>query len=112
MEDSKDLAPIIIDLGIHRRGELNESWLAMFGGAIEMILGKMFGSPSSPVKVRGTRNEIDSFSKTLRGEKKYIEAAARYGLDDPRTYKNKYKLDQAIKNFERTTGIKWAFKKP
>jgi len=112
MEQNKDLVPIVIDLGVHRRNELNESWLVMFGGAIKMLLGHMFGEPSAPVKIRGTRREVDSFAKALGGEKKYIDAAIKYGLNDPRTYKNKYKLEKAIANFERTTGIKWAFNKP
>ena len=75
MENDKDLTPIIIDLGVHRRGELNESWLRMFGGAIKLVLGRMFGKASPPVKIRGNREEIKSFSKALGGEKKYIDAA-------------------------------------
>jgi len=110
MKDDKDLVPIIVDLGVNRKNELNESWLAMFGGAIEMILGRMFGNATPPVKIRGTQREIDSFSKVIGGEKKYMDAAIKYGLTDPRTYKNKYELEKAIANFERTTGIKWAFK--
>ena len=37
MENNDDLVPIVIDLGVNRKNELNESWLAMFGGAIEMM---------------------------------------------------------------------------
>jgi hypothetical protein len=31
----------------------------------------------------------------------------KYGLDDPMTYKQKAKLDVAIKRFEREAGINW-----
>jgi len=112
MQNDKDLTPIIIDLGARRKGQLNESFLVMMGGAIKMLLKRMFGGPRPPVKIRGTRSEIDSFSKALTSEKKYMDAALKYGLTDPRTYKNKSMLNKAISNFERTTGIKWAFRKP
>jgi len=110
MESNNDLVPIVIDLGVNRKNQLNESWLAMFGGAIELILGRMFGNATPPVKVRGTRREIDSFSRAIGKEKKYMDAAIKYGLTDPRTYKNKYELEKAISSFERVTGIRWAFK--
>lgn len=110
MENSDDLVPIIIDLGVNRKNELNESWLSMFGGAIEMILGRMFGNATPPVKIKGTRREIDSFSRAIGKEKRYMDTAMKHGLTDPRTYKNKYELEKAIANFERTTGVKWPFK--
>ena len=35
-----------------------------------------------------------------------------YGLDDPLTYKQKSKLDVAIKRFEREAKINWPIKNP
>ena len=43
-EPQGDLAPIVIDLSAASSGELNESWLSMFGGGIKMILQRMFGA--------------------------------------------------------------------
>ena len=43
-------------------------------------------------------------------EKKYIDTAKKYGLEDPRTYRDKSKLKKATNSFERITGIKWPFK--
>jgi len=106
----EDLVPILIDLGSSRRGDLDESFLRMFGSGIQAILSRMFGGPSVPVSVRGTRSQIDSFSKVLSREKKYLESWQELGLDNPATYKNKFKLDSAIRQFERKTGLKYPFK--
>ena len=105
----KEIVPIEIDLGGARRGAVDESFLAMMGGAIEWIMGSMFGGTNPPVKVTGTRSEVKSFTKAMGKEKRYVEAAAKYGLNDPRTYKNKYELRKAISGFEKTTGLKWPF---
>ncbi len=110
MNEEKDLVPIEIDLGVNRRGELNESWLAMFGGAVESLMKAMFGGGTVPVTVRGTRSEVNSFASVLGKEKSYMKAYKKHGLNDPVTYKSKYKLDRAVKGFEKITGIKWPFK--
>lgn len=108
--EGKELAPIEIDLGAARRGELDESFLTMFGSSLKMIMKRMFGGAQIPVKVRGNKSEIRSFASALNKEKKYIKTASQYGLNDPRTYKDKYKLRRSVKSFERKTGIKWPFK--
>jgi hypothetical protein len=108
--EEKDIAPIEIDLGIARRGEIDESFLAMFGGALKYLMGSMFGGASVPVNVKGTKSEISAFSKALSREKSYIKTAAKHGLDNPRTYKDKFKLRKAVDAFQRKTGLKWPFK--
>lgn len=105
-----DLAPMILDLGSSRRGDLDESFLRMFGSGIQAILRRMFGGPVVPVTVRGTRSEIDAFSKVLQREKNYLETWSELGLDNPKTYKSKYKLDNAVRQFERKTGLTYPFK--
>ncbi len=105
-----DLAPIEIDLNQINNNKLNESWLAMFGGAIKAIMQRMFGGDSLPIKVKGNRQQVKSFGQTIGREKAYIQAVAKYGLNDPKTYKNKFSLYQAISRFERLTGLKWPFK--
>jgi len=112
MSEEQDIVSVEIDLGVNRREEVNESWLRMFGGAIKMILRGMFGGDIIPpnVRVRGTETEIKSFAAALQKEKKYIEAYNKFGLKDPRTYKSKSTLQNAVSKFERATGIKWPFK--
>jgi len=106
------LTEIVIDFNEIRSNQLDESFLAMFGGWVEYLLKRMFGGSSMalPVSVTGNQREVESFASALGQEKKFIDVAKRYGLDHPSTYKSKAKLDNATKNFERETGIKWPFK--
>ena len=110
MYNDNDIAPIEIDLGMANRGEVTESWLRMLGFGIESIMKAMFGGSAVPVRVKGSKREVSSFAKALSREKKYMQSAAKYGLNDPRTYKNKFKLNKSLSQFERTTGLKWPFK--
>ena len=104
------LNKIVIDLEELKKQTINESWIAMFGGWVQHVLDAMFGNYYIPMEIRGSKSEVESFARTIGGEKKYIETARRYGLDHPTTYKSKAKLDVAVKNFEKDTGLKWPFK--
>jgi len=116
MLNEDELGKIVIDFEEIREKQLNESFLAAFGNWVKLILNRTFGQGKgsylggSSVKVRGTKAEVKAFAKALGGEKKYIEAVRKHGLDDPKVTSNKAKLDKAVKSFERTTGIKWPFK--
>jgi hypothetical protein len=110
MSDTNEITPIEIDLGAARKGQMNEIFLRMFGSAIQAILSRMFGGGTIPVKIKGNKQEISAFAKTLGRDKKYMKSVAKYGLSDPRVYKDKFKLRKAIAGFERTTGIKYPFK--
>ena len=98
--------PIIINFAEIK--SLDESFVGfMFGAKVESLLKAMFGGYSIPVTVKGTQNQISSFANTLNKEKDFLSTAKKYGLDNPVTYRNKFKLDSAIQNFERATGIEW-----
>ena len=110
-----ELSEQTVDLGASRSGILNESWLRMFGGITKMILGKMFDPGFTPSAApmpsfTGTRSEITSYASALGSEKSFLDAFKKHGLDDPRTYKSKVRLDKSIKEFEKTTGLTWPFK--
>ena len=116
MLNEEKLEPIVIDFNKMRQNDLNESFLAAFGNWVKLILQRMFDNPGvgsysgGNVKVRGTPTEVRAFARALGNEKKYIEIAKKYGLDDPRTISNKAKMKRAAASFERETGIKWPFK--
>ena len=110
MINEDKMVEIVIDFNKLKKMELNESFLAMFGGWIEHLLKGIFGKYTPPVSIRGSRSDVRSFANALSGEKRYIEAAKRYGLDHPTTYKNRAKLDSSIKSFEKETGLTWPFK--
>jgi len=104
------LVEIEINFKEIREAGINESWLRMFGSWSKTLLNHMFGGLSAPVKVTGTQAEVESYARALGSEKNYIAAMRRYGLDNRKTYENKYKLDAAVRSFEKETGITWPFK--
>ena len=110
MNKDNDLVPLEINLNAKAEGNLNESWLAMFGGAIETIMAGMFGGSNIPVSVTGTKKQINSFQKALGHEAKYLKAMKKHGLDNPASHKSKASLERAVKSFEKDTGIVWPFK--
>jgi hypothetical protein len=106
-----EIAPIVIDLNAAKDGKLDEFFpIAMMGAGIKELLKAMFGGSALPVSVKGSRDDIKAFARTLGKEKKYIGAYRKYGLNDPRTFKNKFKLNKSIKDFKKKTGLKWPFK--
>lgn len=98
-----DMEPIIIDLS--KGNTLDESWLKMFGVGISSILQAMFGGKKIPLTVKGSPSEIKSFAKVLGGEKRYMNTYRKYGLDNAQTYRSKFRLNKAVKEFERKTGL-------
>ena len=104
------LVQTIVDFDELRSQKVNEIFLKQLGGVIELILGAMFDNRPLPIAFRGRDKDIARFADAIGGEKRYIEAARKYGLDHPTTYKNKAKLNNAIRKFEKDTGIKWPFK--
>ena len=113
MSDSaaNDLTPIILDLDELKGGKLEEfNVLGQMGSAIKLIMQQMFGGSAIPVTVRGSRGDVKSFAKTIGREKRYMDAYRKHGLNDPRTYKSRFKLNKAVRDFERRTRLKWPFK--
>ncbi len=106
------LKDMVFDLGAARKGELNENILHVFAAWIEYLLSKMYKGRRIPVKVRGNRIEVQRFTDALVNEKRYMDYIKKYGLDDPLTYKQKSKLNVAIKRFEREAKINWPIKNP
>jgi len=97
--DRRRAAKIKITVGQHNRNK--------FGGAVRKIMNAVFRGKELPVKIIGTKSEVDSFIEAMKREKQYLKTARQYGLDDRRTYKLKYKLKAAVSQFERDTGLKW-----
>ena len=107
----EEMTHITIDLNMAKRGVLNETLFGAFAGITKWLLkstmGLDFNKWKVPVRFSGNRSQLSAFEKAFKGERKYIRAAKRYGLDNPQTYKSKYSLERSIRNFESTTGMKW-----
>ena len=110
MSKGNDLVPLVVDLNELKSNKLNEVFLRIFGEYIKKILGRTFGGPEIPVTVRGKRSDVAALAQLLAQERRYMESYLKYGLDDKRTYQNKWKLDDSVSKFERDTGIKWPLK--
>ena len=109
LRESKEL-PFVLDLNKLKSNRLDEGMLRVFGAWIEYYLKGLFGLWGSNLSVKGSKSDLESFSRALNGEARYMNAIKKYGLDHPTTIKNKAKLGNAVKGFERETGIKWPFK--
>ena len=96
---------IVIDFS-----KIDESFMAAYGARLRMLLNILFTGEYFPVSVRGSSSQIDSFIKALSGEKRYLSSLTQYGLDNPKTLRDKYKLNKSVKSFERDTGLVWPFK--
>jgi hypothetical protein len=106
-----NMTSITIDLNMAKKETLNESLFHAFASItkwlVKTTMGIDFDKWNIPVKMRGTPNQINAFKRAMKGERKYMQAAKKYGLNNPRTYKSSYRLKKATANFERTTGMKW-----
>jgi hypothetical protein len=89
---------------------LDEGFMTTFGITLKQLLKKMFGGERVPIIVKGKPKQIKAFAKALVKEKDYYKVYKKYGLNDPKTYRSKYRLKRAVREFERKTGIKWPLK--
>jgi hypothetical protein len=98
----------VIDLSSN---ELNEAMYTDFSYNVrKMLMSMSLAGFNVPTSIRGTQNQIESFFRALKGEKRYMDAYSRYGLGDGRTMMNKRDLDRAVSGFEGETGLRWPFK--
>ena len=89
---------------------LSERFMATFGITLKQLLKKMFGGEKVPIIVKGSPKQIRAFAKALVHEKDYYKVYKKYGLNNPKTYRSRYRLRRAIHDFERKSGIKWPLK--
>tara|TARA_R100000322_G_scaffold157883_1_gene118060 strand:+ start:103 stop:489 length:387 start_codon:yes stop_codon:yes gene_type:complete len=119
-----------------KKQPLNESWLKMIGTWSKSLLKYMYGDGvqviagvgkptiTSLVKEEGDEEKMDSPKFIIRGEhkdvkayaqaivreKEYIDSIVQHGYEHLQTAKAKQRLDTAVYNFEKTTGLTWPFK--
>jgi hypothetical protein len=93
--------------------EASRGELIRFGAQIKQMLYYMFAEPGQSFGsfyVTGQQNDVKAFAAALGAEKKYMESYLKNGLNDPQVLNNRYRLETAVQNFEKQTGIKWPFK--
>jgi len=87
--------------------ELNERYLKTFAHKVEEILKAMTTGRHSPVSVSGSPDKVRAFAKALGLEEKYITVLAASNGGSPDAMSVRHKLEEAIAEFEKMTGIKW-----
>ena len=102
---------VVFDLDVLKEQKelLNEGFFDMFGSWVKFILKTVLGDFSIPVSVKGNPREVEAFARAIQGEKKYIDAIGRHGLNNKATYNSRAELARSIKGFERETGLLWPF---
>ena len=107
MSEDRIEEEVILDFNVLKERSSPEG--AKLKNALMSLLGfeDYFRMFPMPTKIRGTTAQVSSFTNAVRGERKYMDAVRRHGLHDPATFSSKARLDRAVRNFERETGMKW-----
>ena len=100
-----EVETLVIDLT-----RMDEGFMTMEATKLKLLMNALFTGSYFPVEVKGNPMQIDRFTRALAAEKNYISAFNNYGLNNPATYRSRYKLDAAVKRFERDTGLVWPIK--
>ena len=102
---SDETNEIIIDFT-----SLNEMAMNQMAAQVQRLMSIIMTGTYYPATIKGTPMQVDRFTHALSAEKDYVISYNKHGLDNPATYKSRYRLDGAVKNFEKDTGLVWPFK--
>lgn len=116
----------MIEIDFTKKKLLKENWMRAMASWNKTLLRYMYGddvvitaditqleeSEDNKLKftIRGEEADVRSYAKAIVAEKNYLDDFIRYGKDHPKSHKTKELLDQAVSEFEQTTGITWPFK--
>ena len=67
-------------------------------------------APKLKFSITGKKRDVKAYADAIVSEKNYLDAYIEYGKEHPQTVKTREILDQAVREFEGTTGITWPFK--
>ena len=98
---------IHIDLDSVKGEKINEVWLESFGGQIALALERILAGASGALQVTGAQRDVNSFLNTISAEADYLHKYYNLGLNNPNTWASSGQLNNAIKQFETQTGIRW-----
>ena len=68
------------------------------------------GDNSLKFVIRGEYKDVQAYARAIMAEKEYLDVYVQYGEEHFQSRKKKEMLDQAVRHFEQTTGIRWPFK--
>ena len=113
----------MIHIDFTKKEILQESFLKMWGFWNKKLLKYIYGEDANVVAnlneedadevkfvIRGEEVDVRAYAQAIVAEKNYLDDFVKYGAEHPKSQKTKELLDQAVDNFEQTTGITWPFK--
>ncbi len=114
---------------------LKESWLKAWGEWNKTLLRYMYGDdvkmmaklkepslgdlmkeddeeegPKLKFSITGKKKDVKAYAAAIMAEKNYLDAYMEHGREHLQTVKTRELLNQAVTEFEGTTGIMWPFK--
>ena len=123
-----------MEIDFTKKHLLTEGWLRTFGNWNKTLLKYIYGDDvqmtadvnavgwmdkylqedndsENEIKfvIRGEYKDVKAYASALVAEKNYIDALVQYDDNHPHAVKTKIILDQAVQEFQNTTGIKWPF---
>jgi hypothetical protein len=112
-----------------KKRQLNETYSEMLASWTKTMLKFMYGDDvtvvanvneeegdeskvDSQVKflIKGEHKDVKSYSVALVRQKQYLDAYVEFGKEHPQAIKLREMLNNAIGEFESTTGLIWPFK--
>jgi|TARA_R110002074_G_scaffold231400_1_gene402981 hypothetical protein len=124
----------VMEIDFTKKHLLTEGWLKTFGNWNKTLLKYIYGDDVQMTAdvnavgwmdkylqedndseneirfvIRGEYKDVKAYASALVAEKNYIDALVQYDDNHPHSVKTKIVLDQAVQEFQNTTGIKWPF---
>ena len=125
----------VMEIDFTKKHLLTEGWLKTFGNWNKTLLKYIYGDDvqmtadvnatgwmnkylyeendsENEIKfvIRGEYKDVKAYASALVAEKNHIDALVNFEENHPQAVKTKVLLDQAVQEFENTTGIKWPFR--
>jgi hypothetical protein len=89
---------------------ITERVYSQFAGKVrDMMMDLYFAGMDVPISLIGSQSQVQSFMQSMSHEKRYMDSFMKHGLNDSRTLDSRHDLMQAVKAFERETGLRWPF---
>ena len=109
LENSGEIQKITIDLGLKRKGNLEENAYTQMGAQLGYALKQILAGVQPFLDVRGTPGEIASLAAALGMEKRHLEDIIKHGANSPQARTSLAKTNKTAARFQQVTGIPWPF---
>jgi len=85
----------------------NAEWINMFGDFVKKYVTGEQTDLQNKAKIKGTRDQINSFMEALKQERKYFLLAQKEGAMSRDLMEQENLVKKAVETFEQITKIPW-----